>query len=62
MIFLRSFTSESSVTSLAGITRDGEKEEFVNEEMCLEDLNLYAPGRLGSTLGFCGYQSFGLQC
>ena len=29
----------------AGITRDGEKEEFLNEELCLEDLNLYAPGR-----------------
>ena len=38
------YISQFVVFITAGITRDGEKEEFVNEEMCLEDLNLYAPG------------------
>lgn len=28
----------------SGITRDGEREEFLDEEVCLEEINLHAPG------------------
>jgi phosphatidylinositol-4,5-bisphosphate 3-kinase len=40
---LFSLLKDQGFYNFLGITRDGEKEEFVNEEMCLEDLNLYAP-------------------
>lgn len=38
------YIGDCVMSETAGITRDGEGEEFVNEERCLEDLNLYAPG------------------
>ena len=42
-----------------GITRDGEREEFLDEEVCLEHINLHTPGAAAL---FSGLREQCLKC